>query len=94
MIRASVLYPSGEGITFDHDYYRDRHIPMVKEAWGIERVEIDTGINGPYLAAAHIFFESMDALQGAMAAPGTAEVMADLTNYTNAQPVMQISETA
>lgn len=88
------MYPGGEGITFDHDYYRNRHIPMVKAAWNIDRVEIDTGINGPYVAAAHIFFDSMDAMQAAMAAPSTAEVMADLANYTNAQPVMQISETA
>jgi uncharacterized protein (TIGR02118 family) len=94
MIRASVFYPGGEGATFDHDYYRDRHIPMVKEAWGVERVEVDTGLNGPYVAAAHIFFESMDALQAAMGSPRTGEVMGDLTNYTNTTPVMQISETS
>ena len=25
MIRLSVFYPTTEGATFDHDYYRDKH---------------------------------------------------------------------
>jgi uncharacterized protein (TIGR02118 family) len=94
MIRMSVLYPSGEGSTFDHDYYRDTHVPLCRSTWGVERTEIDKGINGPNTAAVHIFFDSMDAMQAAMANPGTAAIMADVANYTNIKPVMQISETA
>lgn len=29
MIKLCVLYPNGEGKTFDMDYYREKHIPMV-----------------------------------------------------------------
>jgi uncharacterized protein (TIGR02118 family) len=93
MIRVSVLYPAGDGVTFDHDYYRNSHIPLVASTWNPMRCEIDKGINGPYVGAVHILFESMEAFQGALGAPGTADVMADVANYTNAQPVMQISET-
>ena len=91
MIRVSVLYPAGDGITFDHDYYRNTHVPMCTEAWNVG-AEIDKSINGPYVAAVHLFFESMDAMQASMASPKTADIMADVANYTNAQPVMQISE--
>ena len=28
MIRLTVVYPSTEGATFDHDYYRDKHVPL------------------------------------------------------------------
>jgi uncharacterized protein (TIGR02118 family) len=91
MIRVSVLYPAGDGITFDHDYYRNTHVPMCTEAWNVG-AEIDKAVTGPYVAAVHLFFESMDAMQASMASPKTGEIMADVANYTNAQPVMQISE--
>lgn len=92
MIRLSVLYPRTEGATFDHDYYRDRHVPMVCEAWGPDSAEIDRGVDGPYEAAVHLRFASMEALQGAMGSPKTGEIMADVANYTTITPVLQISE--
>lgn len=92
MIKLSVLYPAGEGTTFDHDYYRDSHVPLAVETWGVERFEIDRGIDGPYVAAVHLYFASMEALQAAMAAEGTAKVTADVPRYTNATPVRQLSE--
>ena len=92
MIRLSVFYPSGEGSTFDHDYYRDKHVPLAVKSWGLEGADIDKGVDGPYVAAVHFTFDSMDALGAAMAAPGTAEVMADVGNYTNITPVLQTSE--
>ena len=70
MIRLSVCYPTTEGATFDHDYYRDKHVPLVKKTWGVERAEIDKGIDGPYVAAVHLIFESMDAVGAAMGNPG------------------------
>ena len=92
MIRLSVFYPSSEGSTFDHDYYRDKHVPLAVKSWGLDGAEIDKGIDGPYVAAVHFRFESMEALGAAMGQPGTAEVMADVANYTNIAPVLQTSE--
>jgi uncharacterized protein (TIGR02118 family) len=92
VIRLSVMYPSGEGETFDHDYYRNQHVPMAVKAWSPERTEIDKGVNGPYLAAVHFLFASEDALNAAMSAPGTGDVIADVANYTTIAPVMQTSE--
>jgi uncharacterized protein (TIGR02118 family) len=92
MIRLSVLYPKTEGARFDHDYYCDQHVPLVASTWGVERVEIDRGVDGPYEAAVHLFFPSTDAIGLAMGAEGTAAVMADVANYTDIQPVLQTSE--
>jgi uncharacterized protein (TIGR02118 family) len=94
MIRLSVYYPSSEGATFDHDYYRDSHIPLCLETWGLgaEQVQIDKGLDGPHVAAVHFQFESMDEMQKAMGVPGTAEVQADVPNYTTITPQMQVSE--
>ncbi len=92
MIRLSVLYPKTEGATFDHDYYRDHHVPLAVAAWGGPPVEVDKGIDGPYEAAVHFTFESVEAIGAAMGMPGTADVMADVANYTTIAPVMQTSE--
>ena len=92
MIRLSVLYPATDGATFDHDYYRTTHVPLAVSSWGLEGAEIDRGVNGPYVAAVHFRFESVDALNAAMAAPGTGAVLADVANYTSIQPVLQTSE--
>ena len=92
MIRLSVYYPSADGVTFDHDYYRDKHVPLAVKTWGLDEAEIDKGVDGPYMAAVHFRFPSMDALQAAMGSEGTGEVLADVANYTSATPVLQISE--
>jgi uncharacterized protein (TIGR02118 family) len=34
MIKVNVMYPYTEGARFDHAYYRDRHMPMVKSRLG------------------------------------------------------------
>jgi uncharacterized protein (TIGR02118 family) len=92
MIRFSVFYPSTEGATFDHDYYRDHHVPLVVRTWGLEGAEIDRGLNGPYVAGVHFLFASEEALRTALNAEGTAAVMADVPNYTTIAPVFQTSE--
>ena len=34
MIRVSVFYPVTEGAAFDHDYYRDTHVPLAARGRG------------------------------------------------------------
>jgi len=92
MIRLSVYYPASEGATFDHDYYRDKHVPLCVNTWGLAGAEIDKGLDGPYVAAVHFKFDSLDALQAAMGNAGTGDIMADVANYTSIAPVLQTSE--
>ena len=68
MIRMSVLYPTSEGYVFDHDYYRDQHVPLALRTWGLERAEIDKGVDGPYVAAVHFRFDSLEAMTAALSA--------------------------
>jgi uncharacterized protein (TIGR02118 family) len=92
MIRLSVLYPASEGASFDHDYYREKHVPLCVETWGLDGAEIDKGVDGPYVAAVHMRFASPEALQAAMASEGTGAILADVANYTDITPVLQTSE--
>lgn len=100
MIKVSVLYPVGAGSRFDMDYYLATHIPLVGQRLGaaMKKAEIDQGLAGgapgapaPFMAAAHMYFDSVEAFQGAFG-PHAAEIMGDLPNFTNAQPVLQISQ--
>jgi uncharacterized protein (TIGR02118 family) len=94
VIRFSVFYPKTEGASFDHDYYRDEHVPLAITTWGLDPsdVVVEKGIDGPYEAAVHFTFESPEALGAALGSEGTGAVMADVANYTTIEAVVQTSE--
>jgi uncharacterized protein (TIGR02118 family) len=100
MIRVSVFYPNSQGSRFDMEYYVARHMPMVQQKLGaaLKRMEIDQGIAGgapgsapPYTAGCHLFFDSVEAFQAAFG-PHANTILADIPNYTNTQPTIQISD--
>jgi uncharacterized protein (TIGR02118 family) len=100
MIKVTVLYPNTPGARFNHEYYRDTHMPLVKERMGAncKTYTIDKGLAGgapdvpaPYVAMCHIFCDSLEAFQSGFG-PHAQEIMADIPNYTDLSPVVQISE--
>ena len=98
MVKISVMYPSGEGSTFDMSYYLETHVALVRRLVGAEvkGISVDQGISipgspAPYLAIGHLLFDSVGDLQAALATHGPA-LMADIPNYTNSQPTIQVSE--
>ena len=100
MIKVSVFYPDREGSKFDMDYYCNSHIPMVREKLGAacKNAAVEQGIAGPtpgsrpaFIAMGHIYFDSVEAFQTAFG-PHTEAIMADIPNYTDIQPTLQISE--
>jgi uncharacterized protein (TIGR02118 family) len=100
MIRVTVLYPNGPGATFDMGYYASKHMPMVQRKCGpaCKSIAADLGVGGgepgskpPYLAIGYLTFDSVEAFQKAFG-PHVSEIFADIPNYTNAKPVVQISE--
>jgi uncharacterized protein (TIGR02118 family) len=101
MIRITVLYPNEPGKKFDHDYYKNKHMTLVAQrlkSFGLIRTEVDKGVGGgapgapaPYVAVGHVYFPSVDGFRKGMEQHGK-EIMADIPNYTNIQPQIQISE--
>jgi uncharacterized protein (TIGR02118 family) len=100
MVKISVMYPSKPGARFDMDYYRDKHMPLVKARMGdaLQYYTVDQGLAGGapgsppiYAAAGHLHCDSVEAFQAAFG-PHTKEIMGDIPNYTDIQPVIQISE--
>ncbi|OBV11088.1 EthD family reductase [Erythrobacter dokdonensis] len=93
MANLVVSYPRQEGAQFDADYYRDTHIPLVESAWGpcgLTGAEILWPADGEQSNAAMVVLRFRDAaaIDAAMTAPGTAEVMADIAKFTDIGPVI------
>ena len=100
MIKVSVMYPNNPGARFDHGYYRDKHLPMVKRLMGehLKSYTIDKGLAGgapgapaTYVAMCHLYCDSVEAFQAGFG-PHTKEILGDIPNYTDLSPVLQISE--
>ena len=100
MVKVTILYPNSEGKTFDMDYYSNKHMPMVASLLGdsLKLLEIDKGIAGrmpdepiPYLAVGYLYFDKLSAYRNSFG-PNAEKIVNDIPNYTNIQPVIQISE--
>lgn len=100
MIKVSVMYPYTEGARFDHAYYRDKHMPLLKARMGdaCKSYTIDKGLAGgapgtppTYVGMCHVLSESVEVFQTAFG-PHAKEITGDIKNYTDITPVMQISE--
>ena len=100
MIKVSVMYPYAAGARFDHAYYREKHMPMMKQWLGAACLyyTVDKGIAGGapgtdpvYVAKCDFVCTSVEAFQAARA-PHVQEIRDDIANYTDIQPVLQISE--
>ena len=100
MIKVSVMYPNTPGASFNHEYYRDKHMPLLKARMGSSCLSytIDKGLAGgtpgeaaTYVGMCHFFCDSVAAFQAGFG-PHAAEIMGDIPNYTDIAPVIQISE--
>lgn len=90
MIKVSVMYPKNDDATFDMDYYKTKHMAIVDRTMKPARWDIDSGVDGPYIAVGNLYFDSMEALQAGMADAGEAQ--ADVPNFTNTTSHVQVSE--
>ena len=100
MIRLTGLYKNMSDSEFDFDYYMNRHLPLVKKRladFGMGEFEVERGIETPngeaalYICIVHIEFPTIDDFKRGFEKHGE-ELYADVTNYTNITPEMQMSE--
>lgn len=98
-VKITILYPNGDGKTFDMDYYEKKHMPMVAGFIGrnLKFYEIDKGISGrtagdkaPFLAIGYFYVSDLAEYNTAIAQHIDA-IVSDFKNYTNVQPVIQVS---
>ncbi len=100
MYKVSVMYPNRKDSRFDLEYYRTKHMALVKKhlkPFGLLRTEVLRGISGgggqpaPYGYIGNLYFDSADGYEKGVAASGGA-LRADIPNFTDVAPIRQISE--
>lgn len=74
------------------DYYLKKHMPLVQERWGSYGLKSwkvnQIGGDAPYSVCCLLDFESVEAFQKAAEGPETKEVLADVKNFTSAEPIL------
>jgi uncharacterized protein (TIGR02118 family) len=100
LTKVSIMYPFGEGKTFNIEYYASKHMPMVAGFLGSNLVKytIEKGVasgipNQPmaYMAVGAFYVKSLSEYQAAIG-PHLDAIRADFANYTNVAPVILVSE--
>jgi uncharacterized protein (TIGR02118 family) len=100
LVKISVMYPFAEGKTFNIEYYETKHMPMVAAYLGSNLVKytIEKGVASgipnqplPYMAIGTFYVKSLSEYQAAIG-PNRDAIRADFVNYTNATPIILVSE--
>jgi uncharacterized protein (TIGR02118 family) len=100
VIKVSVMYPNGPGARFDHDYYRNKHMPLIKRRMGaaLQYYTVDKGLSGgtpdaplTYVGMCHLLCDSLETYHASFD-PHAQELFGDIRNFTDQTPVVQISE--
>jgi uncharacterized protein (TIGR02118 family) len=100
MTKVSVMYPNGSGKTFDMDYYCNTHLPMASKLLGsaLKGAAVEKGLGGavpgtpaPFAGMGIMYFDSVEDF-GKAFGPHAEKIMGDLPNFTNIEPVIQVSE--
>ena len=95
----TVLYPNKPGVTFDFDYYLKHHATLIDRLYGssIAKLELlrgsatPDGSPVPYVAVINIWIADQAAFDSAGAKHGPT-LIADVPNFTNTMPTIQIDE--
>ncbi len=102
MVKVSILYPNNKSARFDVRYYIDKHMPMsvalLSGQTGFRGVSVEHGLGGAlpgtdaaFVAMCHFLFESLADFAAAFT-PHADTLQRDKPNYTDIEPIIQVSE--
>lgn len=101
MLVITVMYPGTEGTRFDHAYYMETHMPLVRRLWepmGLQHDQVMRGVAAPdgaapaYVVTTLLTFDSMDRFKAAAEQHG-AEIFADIPRFYDGSPALGFYET-
>ena len=101
MLVVAAMYPGGDGTRFDHAYYRESHMPLLRRLWGpmgLQHDQVMRGLAAPdgaasaYIVTTLMTFDSMDSFKAAADQYG-AELFGDIPNFYDGTPALAYYET-
>jgi uncharacterized protein (TIGR02118 family) len=96
----TIHYPNADGATFDHEYYRTKHLPEVGKAFGpyglgyasvLKGEESVDGTPPAYFITTILSFREEQGARDAMASEGGRALAADVPNFSSVRPVVQFN---
>jgi uncharacterized protein (TIGR02118 family) len=88
----TIVYPTGPGLKFDADYYRDHHLKTIMKLYGssIQRFELRkvAAPKAAYAAAVNIWIRDLTVFRANNDKHGKT-LQDDVPNFTNARPLIQ-----
>lgn len=99
MTIVTVSYPANDAFNYDH--YRSVHVALVEKHWGphgftgvtmLRGIAAVDGGPAPCALIALLEFRDRAGFDAALASPGTQPLLADIANFTDGQPTIQINE--
>ena len=100
MVIISILYPNSVEKSFNMNYYCEEHMVKMQILMGdsLKKVSVVEGICGielgsspTYVAMAHLWFDNLDEFYAAFV-PAIDEIREDIPNFTNIDPILQVSQ--
>ena len=100
MYKVSVMYPNKEGARFDMDYYRTKHMDIVREClepFGLKKSGVERGVSGtgdapsPYICVGVLYFDDPTGYDKGVAA-NIDRLRGDIPNFTDVAPTRMVTE--
>lgn len=95
----TILYPNGEDVTFDFDYYKNKHLTLIMDLYGssIRKFELRRGLSAPdgsrptYVATITIWIADLEAFAKS-GEQHSQTLIDDVPNFTDVMPLVQADE--
>jgi uncharacterized protein (TIGR02118 family) len=100
MYIVTIHYPNADGATFDHEYYRTKHVPLVGNAfkpfglgWAsvLKGEESVDGTPPAFFVTTVLSFRDEQGARDAIASEGGRALAADVPNFTSVKPQVQFN---
>jgi uncharacterized protein (TIGR02118 family) len=92
----TVLYPRDDESTFDMDYYKDKHMPLVFSKWGpmgmkgykiLEFTDQPDGSKSAYSVGCLLEWEDREKTTAASKTEATKIILDDIKEFSNREPM-------